>query len=81
MTGCDEERERIRQSIAARATRMTDAQHQAARGLQETYKQRRRNYLTELYGKYPYDEPETTQGEAISDDELHPHPADSKLLV
>jgi hypothetical protein len=31
MTGCDEERERIRQSIAARVTRMTDAQRQATR--------------------------------------------------
>ena len=80
MTGCDEERERIRQSIAARATRMTDAQHQAARGLQETYKQRRRNYLTELYGKYPYNEPETPQGETNADDEQN-HPPDGKLLV
>ena len=50
MTGCDEERERIRQSIAARVTPMTDAQREAAKGLQQAYEQRRRAYLAELYG-------------------------------
>ena len=81
MTGCDEERERARQRLKARVTRMSDEQRQAAKGLQEAYAQHRRDYLIELYGKYPYREPETAQGEAKPEDALLTHLPDSKLLV
>jgi len=37
MTGCDEEREFIRQSLKTRVTPMTDEQRQAAKGLQDAY--------------------------------------------
>ena len=80
MTGCDEERERARLNIAARVTRMTQEQREAGKGLQEAYAKRRREYLTELYGKYPYAQTETPEREA-NPDEPHVAPPERKLLV
>lgn len=81
MTGCDEERERIRQQLAARVTRMTDTQREASKPLQDAYAQRRRIYLTTISKEQPIIQPETARGEAKADDEHLPHPADSKLLL
>ena len=62
MTGCDEERERIRQEIAARVTRheVTEAGRAENEAKQALYRRKRAAWLAEWRKSYGQpDEPET----------------------
>lgn len=82
MTGCDEERERIQQEIAARVQRLTPEQTATAQGLQEAYRQRRRKYLEELYREAARRiAPEMAQGEANGQENDLPAPTGETFLL
>jgi hypothetical protein len=81
MSGCDEERERIRRGLQARISPMTPEQRDAGSRLQEAYARRRRDYLIRLYKEQPQIGPETAQGEAKGQGSGPTHPDSGKLLL
>jgi hypothetical protein len=81
VTGCDDERERIAQEIAARVTRRETNEKPTADELQKAYEQCRRAYLKTLYEKRPAIQPETTPREENGTQDCLPLPTGKKSLL
>lgn len=82
MNGCDDERCRMRQEIAARVARIapTPETMALAQALQDAYQKRRRDYLNALYPEGSAAQPETAPGQT-SESEAPSHTPAEKLLL